>query len=140
MSEKLVRLSLSIDESLFKQFERLVEKKRYNNRSEFVRDMIREQLVQERWQEASEIVGTITLVYNHHKRELSEKLTDLQHHSHELVLASTHVHLSDEICAEMIMVRGYPGEVSELADRLGQQRGVLHSNLTMSSADFQPDF
>lgn len=138
MSE-LIRLSLSIENALFEKFEKLVEKHKYANRSEFIRDMIRDRLVTEEWQGEHEVLGTITLIYDHHKRELSEKLTDLQHHHHNMVLASTHLHLTKDICAEMIMLKGRADSVNELTDKLRQQRGVLHASLTMSSTGINLD-
>ena len=129
----LVRMSLSIEDTLFEKLEKMVLDKGYNNRSEFIRDMIRDYLVKEEWSDATEVVATITLIYDHHKRELSKKLTELQHSHHDVVLASTHVHLTKEICAEMIMVKGAPEDVRKLADGLRQQRGVLHSGLIMGT-------
>lgn len=129
----LVRLSLSIEKKLYVKLEGLVKKSGYRNRSEYVRDMIRDQLVKEKWARHQEVVATLTIIYNHHKRELSEKLTELQHSYHDLVLAATHVHLSEHICAEMIMLRGQAEQVQKLADLLGQQVGVLHFGLTMST-------
>ncbi len=133
---KLVRLSLSIEEPLFNKLEELVETHGYQNRSEFVRDMIRDKLVEEAWEGDQEVVATVTLIFDHHKRELSEKLTELQHHHHHQVMASTHLHLTEHICAEMIMVKGTAKVVQELSDSLRQQRGVLHSGITMSATDF----
>ncbi len=134
MSE-LVRLSVSLEQPLYEQLERLVKRSEYTNRSEFVRDMIRQRLVAEQWEtEQQEVIGTITMVYDHHARTLANKLIDIQHHHHEEILATTHVHLSHDLCAEMIMVRGQPQNIRRLADRLQQQRGVLHASLSMSSA------
>jgi CopG family nickel-responsive transcriptional regulator len=130
---KLVRLSLSLEAPLCDELERLVQTSGCRNRSEFVRNLIREQLVAEEWEKAEEIMGTITLVYNHHQRELSEKLTALQHDCSDCIMAATHVHLSHEICAEMIMTRGRPADIRKLADAMRQQRGVLHVALSMSS-------
>ena len=130
----LTRLSFSIENSLFNKLEKMVEDKGYSNRSEFIRDMIRDKIVTEEWSDnQQEVVGTITLIYDHHRRELGNKLTKLQHSHHEVVLTSTHVHLTKEICAEMIMVKGSPKEVKSLSDALKQQRGVLHSGLIMGS-------
>ena len=130
---KLVRLSFSIEEPLVQQLERLLKSSRYTNRSEFIRDMIRDRLVQQEWEKNHEALATITLLYNHHVPGLSERLTDLQHHHHERVLATTHVHLDHETCAEMIMVRGRAGQIRAVADLLRQQKGVLHAALSMSS-------
>jgi CopG family transcriptional regulator, nickel-responsive regulator len=134
----LTRLSFSIENTLFNKLEKLVKDKGYNNRSEFIRDMIRDQLVTQEWNNnQQEVVGTITLIYDHHKRELSNKLTEVQHSHHEVVLTSTHVHLTKEICAEMIMVKGSPKQVKTLSDTLKQQRGVLHSGLIMGSTGYK---
>lgn len=133
MSE-LTRLSISLEQPLLARLERLVRGSGYTNRSEFVRDMIREQLVEQEWADQhAEVVGTITLLYDHDARQLSDRLTDIQHEHHEQILATTHVHLSRRLCAEMIMVRGSAGEVRHLLDHLRQQRGVLHAALGMSS-------
>ena len=129
----LSRFSISIEPSLFERLESLVRKHKYANRSEFVRDMLRERLVEEEWQGNEVVVGTITLVYDHATRELSKKLTRLQHDHHDLVLASTHVHLDKHMCAEMVLTKGAAGEIQEMADMLRQQKGVLHATLSLSS-------
>lgn len=131
---ELVRLSISLEQPLMRQLERLVKKSGYANRSEFVRDMIRRRLVEEQWSdERQEVVGTITMIYDHHARQLSDKIVDIQHDYHERVLATTHVHLSHDRCAEMIMIHGHADEIREIANRLRQLRGVLHAELAMSS-------
>lgn len=133
MSE-LVRLSISIEQSLHDRLERLVEAAGYTNRSEFVRDMIRQRLVEQQWaDEHQEVVGTITLVYDHHARKLADRLIDIQHDHHDNILATTHVHISHDLCAEMIMVRGGAERVRRIADLLRQQRGVLHATLAMGT-------
>lgn len=132
MSE-LVRLSLSIEEPLFQRLEKLVKQSGYSNRSEFVRDMIRKQLVGGEWQKDQEVLGTITLVYDHGRRQLSEKLTHLQHHHHSAILVSTHVHLSKALCAEVILVKAKASDVRKLTDTLGKEKGVFHAELSMSS-------
>lgn len=129
----LTRLSFSIEKNLFEKFERIVKQKAYENRSEFIRDIIRDMLVEEEWNSNAEVIATITLVFDHHKRELENTLTDIQHDFHDLVLASTHVHLSHDICAEMIMVKGTAKKINKLANLLRGRKGVLHAGLTMSS-------
>ena len=129
----LVRLSLSIESSLYKRLEKLVKQSGYSNRSEFIRDLIRDRLVKDKWKSDDEVIGTITLVYDHNVRALSRKLTSLQHHHHNEILATTHVHLDRNICAEMILVRGKAGRVRHIADSLRQQKGILHAELSMSS-------
>ncbi len=129
----LVRLSFSLERPLAQQLEALVAESSYTNRSEFIRDMIRERLVEKQWSEDDDVVGTITLVYDHHAYNLTERLTDLQHHHHNAVLASTHVHLDAHHCAEMILTKGPAGEIKKIADLLRCQRGVLHAALSFSS-------
>lgn len=129
----LVRLSLSIEKPLLDRLEKLVKGSGYTNRSEFVRDMIRERLVQDEWNDNREVVGAITLVYDHHATGLSDKLTDVQHHHHEVILTTTHVHLDHSLCVEMILVRGRASLIRQLADRLRQHKGVLHADLSMST-------
>jgi CopG family nickel-responsive transcriptional regulator len=96
--------------------------------------LIRDRLVQEEWAKDREGVGTITLVYDHRTRELSRKLTGLQHRHHEAILATTHVHLDDDMCVEMVLAKGKASHIREIADLLRQQKGVLHAVLSMSSA------
>jgi CopG family transcriptional regulator, nickel-responsive regulator len=129
----LVRLSLSIERPLLERLEGLVRAKKYTNRSEFVRDMVRDRLVEAEWADDREAVGTITLVYDHHTRELNRKLTGLQHQHHGVVLATMHVHLDADICVEVLLARGKASAIREIADLLRQQKGVLHAALSMSS-------
>jgi len=130
---ELARLSFSIEKPLLEQLEKLRKNSKYANRSEFIRDMIRQQLVGRQWQDDRETLGTITLLYNHHLHKLSEKLTDLQHHHHQNILVSTHVHLDKHLCAEVLLVKGRARKIKQLADKLRQQKGVLHAALSISS-------
>jgi len=130
---KLVRLSLSIEKPLLDRLEKMVRRSGYTNRSEFVRDMVRRQIVEEQWRSDREALGTVTLIYDHHQRRLSEKLTGLQHHYHNMVLVTTHVHLDEHLCAEVLIVKARAGKIREIADLLRQQKGVLHAALSLSS-------
>ncbi|MCC7508182.1 MAG: nickel-responsive transcriptional regulator NikR [Planctomycetes bacterium] len=132
MSE-VVRLSISLEAPLAAELDRLVDRARYENRSEFVRDLVRRSLVEEEWDRGREILGTITLVYDHHQSGLGDKLTALQHEHHANVLASTHVHLDHHMCAEMIMMRGKPDVLRHLTDGMRSLKGVLHAALAYSS-------
>ena len=132
MSE-VVRLSFSIDASLERKLEELVARSGYTNRSEFIRDMIRDRLVEQQWAQDREAVGAITLVYDHEARGLHDRLVELQHEHHDLILASTHVHLDRHRCAEMVLARGPAETIRRIADQLRRQRGVLHATLSMSS-------
>lgn len=130
---QLERLSFTIDKPLLRRMEQLLRRGRYGNRSEFIRGLVRARVVQEEWEENEEAVGTITLVYNHEVRRLTDKLTTLQHEHYHAILATTHVHLDHDVCAEMIMVRGRARVITEIAEQLRQQKGVLHAAVSMSS-------
>lgn len=132
MSE-LERVSFSLEKPLMAKLERLVRDSRYTNRSEFIRDLIRAKLVEGEWERDEEAIGTVTLLYDHHVRGLSDRLTHLQHHHHSNVLAATHVHLTHDLCAEVIMIRGRAHLIREMANAMGREKGVLHASLSLSS-------
>lgn len=129
----IARLSFSIEKPLLERLESLLRDSQYTNRSEFIRDMIRDRLVARDWKQNEEAVGTITMIFNHHTRGLTDKLTHVQHHHHDVILASTHIHLDEELCAEIVVVKGLAREIQALADELQQQKGVLHASLSVSS-------
>jgi len=130
---ELKRVSFSLDAALLQRLEDLVCEDGYTNRSEFVRDMIRERLVRRQWDENREVAGTLTLIYNHEVGRLSETLTHLQHHRHNLVLATTHVHMDEHLCLEVAIMRGRAGDLHEMAALLRRQKGVLHAALSLST-------
>lgn len=129
----LVRLSFSIERDLHQRLEKLVASSGYTNRSEFIRDLVRDRLVERQWQSDEETIGTITVIYDHHRSNVSARLTKLQHSIHDSVLASTHVHLDEKLCAEVIIVRARAGRIRKLTDALRRQKGILHAVLTTSS-------
>lgn len=132
----LSRIGVAIDSDLLDKFDRLIANRGYTNRSEAFRDLIRDELV-ERTSESpdSQVVGTITLVYNHHVRMLNEKLTDLQHDFHRSILSTLHVHLDHDYCLEVLVVRGKSSEVRKVADALISMKGVQHGRLTISATE-----
>jgi len=132
MSE-LARAGLSIDRELLAKFDRSIAAKGYKNRSEAVRDLIRNQLVSEEADENKVVVGTLTIVYDHHKPNLTEKLVDAQHHAGSAVLAATHVHLDHHNCLEVVIMKGRSRSLRELADRIISFRGVKHGRLVITS-------
>lgn len=132
MSE-ITRVSLSIEKGLFDQLEKLVAGSDYGNRSEFIRDLIRDHLVDREWLSDKVLLGTISLIYDHHAKGLTERLTHQQHHFPGKVLATTHVHLDQHLCAEMIMVQGKGRDIQALAARLQREKGVLHAKLATST-------
>lgn len=132
---RLSRIGVAIDSDLLEKFDTLIEKRGYTNRSEAFRDLIRDELVQKAWQSPeSHVVGTVTLVYDHHVRLLSEKLTDLQHDFHHYVLSTLHVHLDHNHCLEVLVVKGKASVVQKIADTLISTRGVKHGRLTITSS------
>jgi CopG family nickel-responsive transcriptional regulator len=130
----ITRFGVSIEDTLLKDFDGLIFQKGYQSRSEAIRDLIRDRLVREEWSSGSgEAVGTITLVYDHHTRELSDHLTHMQHDHHELIISSMHVHMDAHNCLEVLVVRGRPPQIRSLADRLIGTRGVKHGKLTVTT-------
>jgi CopG family nickel-responsive transcriptional regulator len=132
MSE-IVRFGVSLEKELLKKFDRLIKEKKYPNRSEAIRDLIRENLVKKEWIEGKEVAGAITLVFDHHKRELVNTLTDIQHDFHQLIISSQHIHLDHDNCLEIIVVRGKPIEVRGLADKLKSTKGVKYGSLSIAT-------
>lgn len=129
----LVRISMSIERELYDKLEKMVKKSAYSNRSEFLRDLIRKDLVAEAWEANDDALGTITILYDHRKRDLGRQLTQEQHHHHARILFSTHVHLDHDTCAETIMVHARAGEIQDVFDRLRSKKGVLHAALSIST-------
>ncbi len=129
----LSRIGIALDSELLKRFDRLIEKRGYTNRSEAFRDLIRDQLVavQTATPDAS-VVGTITLIYDHRASGITEKLTELQHAQHELVVSTSHAHLDHDSCLEVLIVHGKSAKVAQLADRLIGLKGVQHGRLVMT--------
>jgi CopG family transcriptional regulator, nickel-responsive regulator len=128
-----VRFGISLDKDLLNTFDNHIFKKGYPSRSEAIRDLIRNDLVKEDWKTGGRVAGAITLIYDHHVRDLQNKLTEVQHHFPELIISTQHVHLDHDNCLEIIAVRGGAKEVRTLAERLQSTRGVKHSTLHMSS-------
>ncbi len=130
----LARTGVSLEEGLLKEFDRLITKRGYKNRSEAVRDLIREALLAETVDSNKPVVGTLTLVYDHHMPNLSEKLTATQHAAGAMVLAATHVHLDHHYCLEVIIMKGKSKELQEIADRMLALRGVELGKLVLTNS------
>lgn len=130
----VTRFGVSLDETLLAQFDRVIARKGYTNRSEAIRDLIRESLVREQWELGTdEVVGTLTLVYNHDVRDLSDKLTDLQHAHYKAIVSALHVHLDPHHCLEVLVLRGKAKELKSVADRLIGTRGVRHGTFSATA-------
>jgi len=131
--DKLSRFGVSIGRDLLRRFDALVAERGYASRSEAFRDLIRGSLVEEEWRKGSEVAGAITVVYDHHKKDLVNRLTDLQHDAHDLIVSTQHIHLDHDHCLEIIAVRGPAPEVRRLADALRSVKGVLQGTVNMAS-------
>jgi len=129
----LIRFGISLDKGLSERFDELIRRRAYTNRSEAIRDLIRQDLVEQEWLHGSEVAGAITLIYNHHKRELLNKITDIQHDFQNVIISAQHIHLDHHNCLEIIAVKGNPAEVQKLASTLKAVKGVKHSTLSMST-------
>jgi CopG family transcriptional regulator, nickel-responsive regulator len=130
----LSRTGISLDQDLLAGFDKLITRRGYKNRSEAVRDLIREALLTEVVDSNEPVVGTLTLVYDHHVPNLSEKLTDVQHHAQAMVLAATHVHLDHHYCLEVIIMKGRSRAIQEMADRILAMRGVELGKLVLTNS------
>ncbi len=125
---------MAIDADLLEKFDHLIASRGYSNRSEAFRDLIRDELVERAWEQPnSNVVGTVTLVYDHHVRMLNEKLTNMQHSHFHQILSTLHVHLDHDNCLEVLVVRGKASEVKKIADALISTKGVKHGRLTITS-------
>jgi CopG family nickel-responsive transcriptional regulator len=132
---ELSRIGVAIDSDLLKKFDDLIASRGYTNRSEAFRDLIRDELVEETWETPDrKVVGTVTIVYDHHVRMLNEKLTDLQHEHFHHVLSTLHVHLDHDHCLEVLIVRGKASEVKKIADVLISTKGVKHGRLSITTS------
>ncbi|MBN3033658.1 MAG: nickel-responsive transcriptional regulator NikR [Candidatus Saganbacteria bacterium] len=133
MKERTQRFGVSMDDSLLHELDRFIRRKGYANRSEAIRDFVRENLVEEEWATNKPVVGTVTLVYDHDELELPKKLTDLQHHFHKEVISTTHIHLDEHNCLEILALKGQGARVKAIADKLIAAKGVKHGKLVMTT-------
>src|SRR5437762_4031320 len=133
---ELTRITISLETSLLDAFDQHIAGKGYENRSEAIRDLIRDRLIREEAKHRDgEQVAVVTMVYDHHARELASKLIDKQHHHHNLVVSTLHVHLGERHCLELTVLRGAGHAVTHLADELLATKGVLHGDITYASSD-----
>lgn len=129
----LSRIGIALDSDLLKRFDRSIRRRGYTNRSEAFRDLIRDRLVGEQTAEPNAtVVGTVTLIYDHHAHGITEKLTEVQHENHDLVVSTSHAHLDHESCLEVLIVHGQSARVAQFADRLIGLKGVQHGRLVMT--------
>lgn len=132
MSE-LIRLGVSINSDLLDRFDKLIHEKGYINRSEALRDLIRNFITEAEWESDEEVVGVVTIVYDHHTRELTDKLTYLQHQHSNMINSALHVHLDHDNCLEAIVVKGKSSDIKKFADKMIGTKGVKHGKLARTT-------
>lgn len=133
MKTNLIRFGVSLPQPLISRFDSHIREKNYPNRSEAIRDLIRKTLIEEEIIDDKNVIGVLHLLYDHHKRELGEKLTEMQHDHHDLVISAMHVHLDHDNCLEVIMLKGKASEIRLLANRMIASKGVKHGQLYLTS-------
>lgn len=135
MSE-IVRFSVSVEQELLDKFDRYCRHEQFATRSEAVRQLIRETLTRRAWEsESGDVAGTLTLVYDHHRPQLRDRLMDLQHQNTDLVVSAIHTHLSHAVCLEVIVLRGPAGRLRSIAAQLRGMKGIYKGELVMASAE-----
>jgi CopG family nickel-responsive transcriptional regulator len=135
----LFRFGVSLERSLLEKFDRYIRERNYTNRSEAFRDLIRQELIKKEWVKGEEVAGAITLIYDHHHKDLLSKITHMEHHQQAVIISTQHIHLDHDNCLEILAVRGSSTEVQRLADMLKSIKGVKHSTLAMSSTGLHLD-
>lgn len=134
-NDAIIRFSISLPEDLLISLDHQIINQGYVSRSEFVRDLIREQLVEDRWSDSEEsVIGVLTLIYDHHQRDLLQRMTDLQHDGDAQILCNTHVHIDHHNCLETIMIKGTPAQVEGISSKIGGLKGINFSKLTKTAS------
>jgi CopG family nickel-responsive transcriptional regulator len=132
--QKITRFGVSIDEKLLEHFDEKISSEGYLNRSEAIRDLIRESLVEKEWKLGDgELIGVVSLVFSHSKRELTEALTEIQHHHYPSIISAVHIHLDRENCLEVLILKGKGKKIRSITDELKTLRGVKHCQLSIST-------
>lgn len=131
---KTIRFGVSLDSELLDQFDKLLGEQRYENRSEAIRDLIRNKLVEKEWEDTDKVLaGTLSLVFDHHQSDLAQRLTEIQHDYHDLILSTLHVHLDHHNCLEVLVLRGPGNQIRDLSQRLISTKGVKHGKLGLTT-------
>ncbi|MFS0576466.1 nickel-responsive transcriptional regulator NikR [Sporosarcina sp. 179-K 3D1 HS] len=132
----LKRFGISMDGNLLRKFDHLVKQRGYENRSEAIRDLVREAIIQQTWEDGEQIIaGSILLFYDHHQRNLLEEMTKIQHSVHDVILATTHFHLNHNSCLELIVVKGKAKDIQQLSHKLTSLKGVTYGNFTVAPVE-----
>lgn len=131
----IVRFGVSLERELLEKLDDYASKNHFTNRSQAIRQLINKHTVSDKWESNSIVAGSITIVYDHHRRKLSAKLTDVQHDYHDIILCSQHIHLEKDLCMEVIATKGKASVLNELANKIIAIKGIHHGKLTMTKAD-----
>ena len=135
MVEKITRFGVSIEPELLKKFDRMIKKEGYENRSEAIRDLIRAGLIDEKSKNPDEnVIGTLTMIYDHHTGNLTNKLLNLQHNHHTEILSTTHIHVDHHNCLEVLVLKGKSGRVQKLADSIKALKGIKYGELVITKS------
>ena len=135
MVEKIMRFGVSIEPDLLKKFDRMIKKEGYENRSEAIRDLIRRNLIDEKSKNPDEnVIGTLTMIYDHHTGNLTNKLLGLQHNHHSEILSTTHIHVDHHNCLEVLVLKGKSGRVQKLANSIKALKGIKHGELVITKS------
>jgi len=129
----LVRFGVSIEKDLLEKYDAKIQDSEYSNRSNAIADLIREDLIEQEWQNNSVITGVITIVYDHHKKDLLNNITNIQHDNHKLIISTQHIHLDHDYCFEIVVVKGKPKLLNELCRKIKAANGVKHSKLNLAT-------
>jgi len=132
---KIRRFGVSLEEDLLKELDVIAKKRKFPNRSQLIRFLVRKNLVEEAWGGNQEVSGAIVLIYDHHRRELISKSVDIQHNFSHIILATQHIHLDHHNCLEIIALKGKASLLRELSDRLISLKGVKHGKLVVSATE-----
>lgn len=133
--EKITRFGVSIEPDLLNKFDKIIKKKGYKNRSEAIRDIIRKNLIAETTEGPnSEAIGTLTMIYDHHAGNLTNRLLDLQHHHHKEILTTTHIHVDHDNCLEVLVLKGKTRNIQKLADNIKSLKGIKHGELVITES------
>lgn len=135
MNEKITRFGVSIEPLLLKKFDRMIKKEGYSNRSEAIRDLIRKNLIIEKNKNPDEkVIGTLTMIYDHHTGNLTNKLLNLQHDHNDEILSTTHIHINHHNCLEVLVLKGLAGKIEKLADNIKSLKGIKHGELVITKS------
>lgn len=130
--KELYRFGVSMDQDLIEKFDKLIEKKGYSNRSEAIRDLIRESIAEDKIDVKNELMfGVVSFIYNHHQRELEQKITDYQHHNYKSIISTTHIHIDNENCLEIIILKDRAKNIKAMADKLFSYKGVKSGRVSL---------